>query len=51
MKLEYNLKKLYLDCFAPQPGEAVTFLVEHPMNAATATEHQAHLLEMTKNLA
>ena len=48
MKLEYNLKKLYLDLFAPQPGEAVTFVVEHPEDATRVTEHQAHLLEMTK---
>ncbi len=47
MELHYDLKKLYLDAFAPQPGEIITFVNDFPANAANATAEQVHRAEMT----
>ncbi|MFC1851308.1 hypothetical protein ACFL27_14015 [candidate division CSSED10-310 bacterium] len=47
MKLEYDLKKLYLDAFAPQAGEKVWFINDYTMYEQ-ATEGQTHRQEMTK---
>lgn len=47
MKLEYDLKKLYLDSLSPQPGEVVTFINDFPKNPAQVTEDYEHRAEMT----
>ncbi len=46
MKLEYDLKKLYMDALAPQPGEVVTFLNDFPPDASQADEATDHRREM-----
>ncbi len=48
MKLEYNLKKLYMDALAPQPGENVVFINDFPKAAETANEGHTHRQEMTR---
>ena len=47
MKLEYDLKKLYMDAFAPQTGERVIFLNDFPKEEAKITEGHRHRAEMT----
>lgn len=48
MDLYYDLKKLYMDAFAPQYGETVTFLYDFPADASKATSGQKHRAEMTR---
>ncbi|MBN2057081.1 hypothetical protein JW905_19295 [bacterium] len=38
MKLEYDLRKLYMDAFAPQPGEKVTFINDLPRQNPSAED-------------
>lgn len=47
MKLEYDLKKLYLDALAPQPGENIIFLNDVPKDEAKITDTHRHRAEMT----
>jgi len=47
MKLDYDLKKLYMDVFAPQPGERVTFLNDFPTDESKITEGHRQRAEMT----
>ena len=47
MKLEYDLKKLYMDAFAPQPGETVVFINDYPGNESDVTEGHKHRRDMT----
>jgi hypothetical protein len=47
MKLEYDLKKLYMDAFAPQYGEKVTFINDFPQAEADITDAHRHRAEMT----
>ncbi|MBN1295523.1 hypothetical protein JXA80_02005 [bacterium] len=48
MRLEYDIKKLFMDAFAPQPGEVVTFVTDFPADAAQASEETKHRREMTE---
>lgn len=48
MRLEYNVKKLFLDAFAPQPGEVVTVVTDFPADASTADAETKHRREMTE---
>jgi len=48
MRLEYNVKKLFLDAFAPQSGEVVTFITDFPADAATADADTVNRKEMTE---
>ncbi len=48
MHLTYDLKKLYMDAFAPQPGENVTFLNDYPRDESKAGQEVKHRKEMTE---
>jgi hypothetical protein len=48
MQLDYNIKKLFMDAFAPQPGETMTFITDFPTNAQSADDSTTHRHEMTK---
>jgi len=47
MKLDYDLRKLYLDALAPQPGERVTFINDFPQEKDKITDAYNHRAEMT----
>ncbi len=47
MKLEYNLKKLIMDAFAPQSGEKIIFVNDSPVDKSQITEGHEHRTEMT----
>ncbi|HPZ07795.1 MAG TPA: hypothetical protein PL110_06765 [Candidatus Eremiobacteraeota bacterium] len=47
MKLEYDLKKLYMDALAPQPGEKVFFINDFPKDETKINEGYRHRAEMT----
>jgi len=48
MRLEYDLRQLYLDALAPQPGETVTFINDYPKDESSITEGHRHRAEMTR---
>ncbi|MBN1355338.1 hypothetical protein JXA40_03600 [bacterium] len=48
MKLEYDLKKLYMDALTPQCGERVTFVNDMPGDPKQVTEGHRHRAAMTK---
>ncbi len=48
MRLDYNVKKLFMDAFAPQPGETMTFVTDFPADASTADDDTVHRRDMTK---
>lgn len=48
MQLDYNVKKLFLDAFAPQFGEVVTFVTDFPVDAAAADPDTLNRREMTE---
>jgi len=47
MKLEYDLKKLYLDSLAPQPGEKIYFINDFPQDPKKVTAEHRHRADMT----
>lgn len=48
MRLEYNVKKLFMDAFAPQPGEVMTFVTDFPADPDKASDETKHRREMTE---
>jgi hypothetical protein len=48
MNLEYDLKKLFMDSLALQPGENVIFINDLPRNTTQVTEAHQHRTEMTR---
>ncbi|MCD4654525.1 hypothetical protein K8T06_11410 [bacterium] len=48
MRLDYSVKKLFMDAFAPQPGEVVTFVTDFPADATSADSDTVHRKKMTE---